>query len=276
MIILAPQDVQAARAGNRAALHRLVQAAEKPIYNLAIRMLAHPADAEDATQEILIKIITNLASLRQDEAAGAWAMQIACRHLVHICKKGRIEQMRFTFKGFAADLEQGLSHTDQSLETEIETHLALNDIKIGCTLAMLTCLKRTQRIVYILSDIFDLTDKEAAVLLNISPTTYRQRLHRSRNAVSEFTKQHCGNINKAAACRCEKRITQAINLGQIRKNSASFSTSDKKQKNLTELRAYIQTLEAARHSAALLRSNPSFASKVSTLVMQTIQSAPSL
>jgi DNA-directed RNA polymerase specialized sigma24 family protein len=107
MIRLDPDDVVAARRGNRAALEAVLRAAEGPIYNLAIRMLAHPADAEDATQEIMIKIITHLGTLREVGAAGGWALRIACRHLVQERKRGRVEAMRLTFKGFAADLDQG-------------------------------------------------------------------------------------------------------------------------------------------------------------------------
>lgn len=48
---------QAAQAGDRAALEELIIQIQKPIYNLAVRMLWHPENAEDATQEILVKII---------------------------------------------------------------------------------------------------------------------------------------------------------------------------------------------------------------------------
>ena len=44
-----------ARSGDRTALEHLVQRHQAWIYNIAVRMLYHPQDAEDATQEILIK-----------------------------------------------------------------------------------------------------------------------------------------------------------------------------------------------------------------------------
>lgn len=97
MIRLDPVQVAAARRGSRAALEAVVRAAERPVYNLALRMLAHPADAQDATQEILIKIVTNLGALREVEAAGGWAMRIACRHLVGARKHSRVEAMRLSF-----------------------------------------------------------------------------------------------------------------------------------------------------------------------------------
>jgi len=52
------QLVEQAREGNEEALEAVVRAIQDRIYNLALRMLWHPSDAEDATQEILLKVIT--------------------------------------------------------------------------------------------------------------------------------------------------------------------------------------------------------------------------
>ncbi|MFP3325623.1 sigma factor, partial [Planococcus sp. SIMBA_160] len=87
--------------GDRAALAAVVHSLQRQIYGLAMRMLAHPADAEAATQEILIKIITHLGTLRDAEAAGGWALKVASRHLVGMRKRGRVEAMRMTFRDFA-------------------------------------------------------------------------------------------------------------------------------------------------------------------------------
>lgn len=62
---------------------------ERPVFNLAMRMLANRADAEDATQEILIRTITHLGTVREPAAAGARAFRLACRHLVHQARAGR-------------------------------------------------------------------------------------------------------------------------------------------------------------------------------------------
>jgi Sigma-70 region 2 len=60
-----PEDcalVARARGGDRDALEGLVRRHQSWIYNIAVRMLYHPQDAEDATQEILIKALTRLSS----------------------------------------------------------------------------------------------------------------------------------------------------------------------------------------------------------------------
>ncbi|MBN9672906.1 RNA polymerase sigma factor [Roseibium aggregatum] len=274
MIRLDPVHVEAARQGDRAALDALVRAAERPVYNLAIRMLAHPADAEDATQEILIKIIANLGSLRDIEAAGGWAMRIACRHLVGARKSGRVESMRMSFTGFAADLEQGLSEPGASEPYDAETRLAIEEVKVGCTLAMLTCLSRDLRIAYLLGDVFELSDREAASVLEIAPAAYRQRLRRSRAAVTAFVKDTCGNVSAKAACRCEKRIAAAEEAGRISRSRSRFGLSPSGPTTVPGLRAQVRRLEEGRRAAALLRSNPDFSCDVAELVLQTIETNP--
>ncbi len=50
--------------GSRSALEEIVLRIQDRIYHLALRMLSHPEDARDASQEILIKVITNLKGFR--------------------------------------------------------------------------------------------------------------------------------------------------------------------------------------------------------------------
>ena len=50
--------------GDKAALEEVVRLLQDPLYRLALRMTWRPADAEDATQEILIRVVTRLASWR--------------------------------------------------------------------------------------------------------------------------------------------------------------------------------------------------------------------
>ncbi|WP_222872646.1 RNA polymerase sigma factor [Hankyongella ginsenosidimutans] len=256
MIRLDAQQVVAAREGNRAALEAVVRAAESPVFNLAMRMLANRADAEDATQEILVKIITNLGAIRDVEAAGGWALRVACRHLLHERKRGAIEAMRLTFQGFAADLETGLSPLADHGLNEVEEKLAIDEVRIGCTLAMLICLSRELRIAYILGDIFEVTDTEAAEILDIDPAAYRQRLRRARGAVTTFVQSRCGLVSELAACRCERRVGQALKIGRVVKGQPDLSASLGDIPSVAEIRGRIEVIERERTSAALMRSTP--------------------
>lgn len=266
MIRLEPSDIVAARQGDRAALAAIVRAAERPVFNLALRMLANRADAEDATQEILIRIVTNLGNLREVGAAGGWAMRIACRHLVGMRRKGRVEAMRLSFEGFAADLDRGRAPIDQAGLTPAEEKIAIQQVKIGCTLAMLTCLSRSQRMAYILGDVMELSDREAASVLDITPETYRQRLSRARKAVVGFVSATCGIARAENPCRCASRVAPALAQGRIVRGAPDAPAGP----DVAALSATVARLEQGRATVALMRSNPDFPSNVGRAVLDLV------
>lgn len=233
-------------------------------------MLANRADAEDATQEILIKVITNLGSVREVEAAGAWTFRVACRYLVHERKRGGIEAMRLTFRAFAADLEEGLTALPESGLTDVETAIAIEEVKVGCTLAMLVCLSRELRIAYVLGDVFEVTDTEAAEILEIEPAAYRQRLRRARAVVTAFVGRSCGLVSESAPCRCERRVGQALRVKRITKGQVDLGGNTDGRPSLAEIRKRVSVLERGRASAALMRSNPDFTTQVGSLVVRIL------
>ena len=78
-----------ARSGDRQALEDLVQRHQAWIYNIAVRMLHHPQDAEDVTQEILIKVLTRLSSFEGRSSFRTWLYRIVVNHVLNM-KRGRV------------------------------------------------------------------------------------------------------------------------------------------------------------------------------------------
>jgi RNA polymerase sigma factor (sigma-70 family) len=255
MILVDQELVEAARRGSRAALDGLVRALQQPVYNLALRMLANPTDAEDAAQEIIIKIITSLGGLREPGAAGAWALRVALRHLVHDRKMGRVEAMRFSFPTFGADLLDGLEAVPDDKAADPELNVLVAQVKVGCTLALLTCLSRPLRAAYILGEVYELSDLEAAAMLEIEHAAYRQRLRRARALVLAFTQHHCGIVSSEARCRCAGRVKKALASGRAQRETC---VPEMAAHDLVEVRNAIARLDRDRRTAALLRSNPDF------------------
>lgn len=270
MIVFDPAQVRAARQGSRAALEGLITAATGPVFNVAMRMLAHREDAEDATQEILIKIITHLGDVREVDAAGAWAFRIATRHLAQSARLGRVEKMRLSFKDFSDDLEQGAGPSTHLDLTKTEHELALKEVKVGCTLAMLVCLSRPLRMAYILGDIFEMTDTEASDVLDVSAGTYRQRLRRARSTISDFMQSTCSLQSKTAPCRCANRIAPAMQTGRVEKGRARLESDHPDGLSPEAIQQDVATLEGAQRSVAIMRSNPQFTSTVPSQVAQLL------
>jgi RNA polymerase sigma factor (sigma-70 family) len=71
--------VSRAKDGDPEALDSVIGALQHDIFWLALRMTANREDAEDATQEILVKVVTGLGGFRGDSSIRTWAYRRTCR-----------------------------------------------------------------------------------------------------------------------------------------------------------------------------------------------------
>jgi len=70
-------------------------------------------------------------------------------------------------------------------------------------------------LIYILGEIFDVTDALGAELLEISPDNFHQRLARARRDLHNFMNDKCGLVNRANPCRCAKKTRGFIQAGYV-------------------------------------------------------------
>jgi RNA polymerase sigma factor (sigma-70 family) len=236
--------VARAREGDRRALEHVLRAVQDDVYRLALRMMACPEDAKDASQEILIKVITRLDGFRGESSIRTWAYSIAVRHVLDR-KKSRVEAFALDFEHFGADLLDGLA-----AEPDPDPGLA-EEVKLGCTLAMLTCLDRPHRLAFLLGDVLDLAHAEAAGFCGVPEDTYRQRLSRARRALSAFTESYCGVVNERAPCSCAKRVARAEELGRVHRDGPRPAR--------LAVASAAQEIESLYAAARLLRGHPAYA-----------------
>ena len=71
-------------------------------------MLGDPADAQDATQEILLRVARGLATYRGESALTTWAYRVASNHLL-TARQRRAESMGLSFEALGGMLDQGLA-----------------------------------------------------------------------------------------------------------------------------------------------------------------------
>jgi len=267
--------VEQARDGNKAALENVIERVQGRIYGLAIRMLWHPEDARDATQEILIRIITHLGDFQRQSAFMTWAYRVAANYLSTM-RKGRLEQQGYTFVRFADELDEGLSEGSVESESKAEQDLLLAEIRIGCTLGMLLCLDRPHRLAYILGEIFQLDGAEAAKVLGIATPAFRKRLSRARQAIIAFMGAKCGLANPENRCRCHRRASAALDSKRVDRRQLLFADNAEQAARFPEVLTAIRNLRNGQHAVAIYRSHPEFAppagfaSWVRDLVDQTI------
>ncbi|WP_440056080.1 RNA polymerase sigma factor [Pseudoalteromonas sp. T1lg65] len=213
--------VLAATEGDKLALQKIVEASQNKIYGLALRMLVNPEDAMDATQEIMVKVITNLGSFKFESKFHTWAYRIAVNHLLNVQRSLR-KDPEITFEEFKQDLETDL-HTSNEWQDDPHYSVLLNELRISCTMAMLLCLNSAHRVAYILGEIFELDHNDACEILSISKNNFRKRLSRARAEVYEFTNKSCGLVSSCATCRCETKLDTAIKNQRVIPTNTYFS-----------------------------------------------------
>ena len=206
-----PQTINAAQSGQAAALERVARHAQVIVHRLAMRMLADPEAAQDATQDILIRIVTKLSTFRGESGFDTWVYRIATNYLL-TARRVRAREAGLTFDLFEDDLMAGL--VDEAAAAP-EDHVLVNELRIKCTMAMLLCLDPTHRVAYVLGDVLELSHSEAAQVLDLAPATYRQRLSRARARVTDFTARACGLAGAGGGCSCPRRLPAARAMGRI-------------------------------------------------------------
>jgi RNA polymerase sigma factor (sigma-70 family) len=245
--------VERAQNGDREALDGVVVSIRARIHALALRMLWNPEDANDATQEILVRVVTRLATFRGESSFTTWVHRVAANHLLTV-RKSRLEEQRYTFERFGGELDEGLS--DEPQADGPARALLLQEVRVGCTLGMLQCLDRPHRLAYILGEILELDGDEAARVLEIEPAAFRKRLSRARAAVIAFTRAKCGLVEPSRACRCRKRLPTALRLGRVEPDRLRFASNGANAAAFPDTLAEIRRLDALRRTAALFRAQP--------------------
>jgi RNA polymerase sigma factor (sigma-70 family) len=199
--------------GDRGALSELVREIQHPLYRLALRFLGNPDDAQDACQEILIRIVTRLGTFEGRSKFSTWAYTVAVRSLLRT-RRRLYETAVLGAEQYAAALDAGMGDVDPTLE-EAEYRLLSEEVRISCTYGMLLCLPRAQRAAYLLADVLGLTDGEGAEILDCSREAFRQRVSRARRTLRFVIDNRCGLVDPANPCRCGRQIASGEAAGLI-------------------------------------------------------------
>ncbi len=205
--------VNKASAGDRKALETLVIDVQDIVFNLSLRMLGTFADAEDATQDILLKMITHLTSFRGDSSFTTWVFSIAVNHLRNY-KKHMFAHYPLSFEYYGNDIENGKIQDVPDLTQNVERDILAEELKMSCTNVMLQCLDTESRCIFILGTMFKIDSRLAGDLLQMTPEAYRKRLSRIRKKMADFLGQYCGEYG-SGRCKCKDRVNYAIQNHRI-------------------------------------------------------------
>lgn len=216
------------------------------VYNIAINMLHNIDEAEDATQQIFLKVIEKYESFNYNSKLETWIYKISKNYLLDYKQKAFNREI--SFEEFAKDITSFDPYLGELNLTREETKIYTEEIKVGCTLAMLQCLDPENRFIYILGNIFNFSSKEASTICNITEESYRKRLSRSRKKITNFVNNRCGLVDSNNYCRCSKRLLIAKEQGRIEIGKHLY------QDRTSTIQVYINEMNSIESN--IFRENP--------------------
>jgi len=247
--------VRQAKEGRGDALEELVRHIQDRVYGLSLRMLGHPADAEDASQEILIKVITHLDSYREESAFATWVYRVASNHLLTTHKR-RAERMTLSFALFEEQLHKAQNGTSPASPITPEQDFLIEEERASCMQGMLLCLSRDLRLAFILGVVLGVSSQEGAYITDTTPAAFRKRVSRGRSGIQAFMRKNCGLVNPANPCQCARLVPYDIQVGWIDPDQPLYASRENRSKVNPDIQERLQGLDEIERVAALFRTYP--------------------
>jgi len=177
-----PADITAARRGNAAAFTRLVEAYQRPVYNLAYRMLGNAGEAEEAAQETFLRVYTQIGTYQAGRKFSSWLLSIASHHCIDVLRRRRLTWLSIEDEEAPAEMltSDAPGPEDTMLQNEQETTVR----------KMLATLPPDYRLPVVLRYWHELSYEEIAEATHSTVSAVKSKLFRARamlaNQVGQF------------------------------------------------------------------------------------------
>jgi len=157
----------------------LVEAYQKPVYNLCYRMLGGSEAAEDAAQETFLRAYQNLARYDIRRSFGTWLLSIAAHYCIDRLRRKRLPTFSI--------------HDDEGAPIEVPDVSAANPEKETMRgeqrerlQNLLQSLNETDRAAIILRYWHEYSEAEIAEALSLTVSAVKSRLHRARRRLGHL------------------------------------------------------------------------------------------
>jgi RNA polymerase sigma-70 factor (ECF subfamily) len=172
--------IEAARAGDRRALEKLLERHQGAVYRFGMKMCGEAEDAKDVLQETLFAAVRTLPDFRGASSVSTWLYTIARS----FCLK-----KRRTSKFAPERIESLEAQGDASTEVADHRRTPEEDASAAQTKKVLDAaiaeLDPMYREVLVLRDVEGLSAAEVGEILGLTVEAVKSRLHRARVAVRE-------------------------------------------------------------------------------------------
>lgn len=175
--------IEAARAGDSAAMERLLMRAQEVAWRFSLTVCGHSDDAEDAMQEALIKTYRHVGQIRNPAAFRPWLY----RTIRNACLLGRRKKVHEPRRIESLDaptrFEDGRLLPEPTSDGRDPEQLAAGAQRQRGVRDALRALPAPYRAVVFLREMEGLSTREVSLVLEISEDNVKARLHRARVAL---------------------------------------------------------------------------------------------
>jgi RNA polymerase sigma-70 factor (ECF subfamily) len=183
------------QARDETAVHELAERYGPRIYQLALRQMKNPEDAEEVTQDVLLKVYRKIGAFRGDSALSSWIYRITFNTAMSRLRSSRLER--------AAQHHERRDDQDEGRQTILQpadwSHMPDEELlRTQLRRAVMTAIQdlpEIYRIPVVLRDIEGLTTEEASTRLHVKDQTLKSRLHRGRLLLRERLRAFTSGLN---------------------------------------------------------------------------------
>ena len=180
------------QAGDAGAVADLSAVYGARIHQLAFRYMKNWEDAEEVTQDVLMKVFRKIDAFRGDAALSSWIYRITFNTAMSRLRTGRVGRAADQQRPDSADTATGQADP-ADWSTLADDHVLRREMREQL-IAALTTLPEVYRTPVVLRDIQGMSTEEASRILHVKPQTLKSRLHRGRLILREALSQFAGGV----------------------------------------------------------------------------------
>ena len=180
------------QAGDASAVADLSAVYGARIHQLAFRYMKNWEDAEEVTQDVLMKVFRKIDAFRGDAALSSWIYRITFNTAMSRLRTGRVGRAADQQRPDLADTATGQADP-ADWSTLADDHVLRREMREQL-IAALTTLPEVYRTPVVLRDIQGMSTEEASRILHVKPQTLKSRLHRGRLILREALSQFAGGV----------------------------------------------------------------------------------
>jgi RNA polymerase sigma-70 factor, ECF subfamily len=174
------------RASDQSAVQELAQLYGSKIYQLALRQMHNQEDAEEVTQDVLMKVYRNAGAFRGDAALSSWIYRITFNAAMSRLRSGRAARAAAVERDrLISARSNGNDARTSRLDSQADWSSLPDDAVMRAQLRAAVAeaiqeLPEVYRVPVVLRDIHGLSTEEASSRLRVKNQTLKSRLHRGR------------------------------------------------------------------------------------------------